>query len=68
MKSQIVPEGHAKTTREENKRSIFSISNLLPQLAISIGLLESSALQKGGHIKPIILQRRTPRETNPTGH
>ena len=39
-----------------------------PPLAIRIGLLWSSALQTDGRIKPMILQCRTPQETNPKGH
>jgi hypothetical protein len=37
-------------------------------MALRIGLLGSSALQNDGHIKPVILQCRTPQETNPKGH
>ena len=37
-------------------------------MALKIGLLRSSALQNDGHIKPVILQFRTPQETNPNGH
>ncbi len=37
-------------------------------MALRIGLLRSSALQNDGHIKPVILQCRTPQETNPKGH
>ncbi len=41
---------------------------ILPPLALRIGLLRSSALQDDGHIKPVMLQCRTPQETNPEGH
>ena len=37
-------------------------------MALRIGLLRSSALQNDGHIKPVILQCRTPRGTNLKGH
>jgi hypothetical protein len=37
-------------------------------MAFRIGLPDNSALQNDGHIKPIILQCRTPQETNPKGH
>ena len=36
-------------------------------MALRIGLLKSSALQNDGRIKPVILQCRTPQETNPKG-
>ncbi len=39
-----------------------------PQMALRIGLLRASALQNDGRVKPVILQRRTPQETNPKGH
>ena len=35
-----------------------------PPMALRIGLLRSSALQNAGHIRPVILQCRTPRETD----
>ena len=37
-------------------------------MALKIGLLGSSALQNDGRAAPVILQCRTPRETNPKGH
>ncbi len=37
-----------------------------PTMALRIGLLRSSALQNDGHDVPVILQCRTPQETNPT--
>jgi hypothetical protein len=37
-------------------------------MALRIGLLESSALQNDGHDVPVILQCRTPQETNPKGN
>ena len=37
-------------------------------MAVRIGLLRTSALQNDGRIKPVILQCRTPQETNPKGH
>ena len=39
-----------------------------PPMALRIGLLRSSALQNDGLDVPVILQFRTPRETNPKGH
>ena len=39
-----------------------------PPMALRIGLPGSSALQNDGLDVPIILQCRTPRETNPKGH
>ena len=39
-----------------------------PPMALRIGLLRSSALQNDGRIVPVILQCRTPHETNPKGH
>ena len=36
-------------------------------MALRIGLLRSSAQQNDGRIKPVILQCRTPQETNPKG-
>ena len=36
-------------------------------MGLRIGLLGSSALQNDGPITPIILQCRTPQETNPEG-
>ena len=39
-----------------------------PPMALRIGLPGSSALQNDGHIMPVILQCRTPQETNPKGH
>ena len=37
-------------------------------MAHRVGLPGSSALQNDGHIVPVILQCRTPQETNPKGH
>ena len=37
-------------------------------MALRIGLPGSSAMQNDEHIKPVILQSRTRRETNPKGH
>ena len=37
-------------------------------MALRIGLPGSSAMQNDGHIKPVMLQCRTPRDTNPKGH
>jgi hypothetical protein len=37
-------------------------------MALRIGLLKSSALQNDGLDGPVILQFRTPQETNPKGH
>ena len=39
-----------------------------PPMALRIGLLRSSALQNDGLDVPVILQCRTPQETNPKGH
>ncbi len=39
-----------------------------PPMALRIGLLKSSALQNDGLDAPVILQCRTPQETNPKGH
>jgi hypothetical protein len=37
-------------------------------MTLRIGLLARSALQNDWHIKPVILQSRTPQESNPKGH
>jgi hypothetical protein len=37
-------------------------------MALRMGLLRSSALQNDGLDVPVILQFRTPQETNPKGH
>ena len=37
-------------------------------MALRIGLLRSSELENDGHIKPVILQCRTPQETTPKSH
>ena len=58
---------HTRTTREEKKQG-FSQKVIWPPLALRIGLLRSSAVQNDGRIKPVMLQCRTPRETNPKGH
>jgi hypothetical protein len=39
-----------------------------PPMALRIGLPGSSALQNDGLDVPVILQCRTPQETNPKGH
>ena len=50
------------------KKQGFSQKVIWPPMALGIGLLRSSALQNDGHDVPVILQCRTPRETNPKGH
>ena len=44
------------------------LKSIWPPMALRIGLLRSSALQNDGRITPVILQCRTPQETNPKGH
>ena len=58
---------HTRTMREEKNKD-FMKKQFGPPMALRIGLLGSSALQNDGHIKPVILQCRTPQETNPKGH
>ena len=49
----------------KNKDLMTKIS--LPQMALRIGPLKSSALQNDGLVAPVILQCRTPQENNPKG-
>ena len=58
---------HTRTTREEKKQG-FSQKVIWPPMALRIGLLGSSALHNDGLDVPVILQCRTPQETNPKGH
>ena len=57
---------HARTTREEQIHGFYQ-KIIWPPMALRIGLPGSSALQNDGHIVPVILQCRTPQETNPKG-
>ncbi len=46
----------------------FDEKVIWPPMALRIGLLRSSAVQNDGLYAPVILQCRTPQETNPGGH
>ena len=46
----------------------MSVGQEMTKLPLWIGLLKSSALQNYGLDAPVILQCRTPQETNPKGH
>ncbi len=54
------------TRRKQNTRVDENI--IWPPMALRIGPLRSSALQNDRLDAPVILQCRTPQETNPKGH
>ncbi len=54
-------------TWREQKQGLYE-KIMWPPMALRIGLLRSSALQNDGLDAPVILQCRTPQETNPKGH
>jgi hypothetical protein len=58
---------HTRTTGEETKTRIFSKSELSPNVPWDLSP-EEPALQTDGRDVHVILQCRTPRDTNPKGH
>ncbi len=54
-------------TRRKQKQGFYE-KVIWPPMALRIGLLRSLALQNDGLDAPVILQCRTPQETNPKGH
>ena len=65
---EIVRLGIPRLGTWRKRKQGFDENTIWPPMSLRIGLLRSSALQTDGRIKPVILQCRTPQETNPTGH
>ena len=65
---EIVRLGIPRLGTWRKQKQGFYQKVIWPPMALRVGLPGSSALQNDGHIKPVILQCRTPRETNPNGH
>ena len=67
-RGEVDASRHAKTGYMEEAKTRFYEKIFWLPMALRIGLLGRSAPQNDGLDAPVILQCRTPQETNPKGH
>ena len=65
---EIVRLGIPRLGTGRKQKPRFQENAIWLPVALRIALLRSSALQNDGRIRPVMLQCRTPQETDPKGH